>query len=98
MNERDYDTRSSIRTRYLAPTNHRGSRIVVMEDGVFGSGRRRLYVDWDHALNTGENYGRAAQKWLDKFNEFDAVINSPGLTFGGDYFWTWGFKTGKQTR
>ena len=47
--------RQAITTRYLVPTNHRGSRIVAKCDAG------RLVVSWDHALNTTENHAAAAR-------------------------------------
>jgi len=50
------NTRQAIETRYLSPTNHRGSRIVATS----ASGHR-LVQDWDHALNIENNHYAAAK-------------------------------------
>lgn len=46
-----------IRTRYHGPTNARGSRISATT--ISG---RRVYVPYDHALNTVDNHTAAARK------------------------------------
>lgn len=58
--------RQAIVTKYLGPTNHRGSRIKVK--AYAGS---KTYA-WDHALDTNENHTKAAYAyatelgWLDR--------------------------------
>lgn len=58
--------RQAIVTKYLGPTNHRGSRIKVK--AYAGS---RTYT-WDHSLDTNENHTKAAESfakelgWLDR--------------------------------
>ena len=47
--------RQAITTKYLGPTDHRGSRIVVTTDGL-----HRKVVPWDHALNVVDNHAVAA--------------------------------------
>lgn len=54
----------AIETRYIGPTNHRGSRVMarVMEGNNF-DGRytpRTLTISWDDALNTDANHYAAA--------------------------------------
>jgi len=82
------DTRAAIRTRYIGPTNFRGSRIAVSDGGGFGWGPRRLVVGWDYALNPVENHAAAAEAWLAKFIEGSSLAG-PGLGFAHEYFWTW---------
>ena len=50
----------AITTRYLGPTNHRGSRILA----TCSAGR--LTHDWNHALNTEDNHREAAQALIAK--------------------------------
>ena len=83
-------TRASIRTRFHGPTNHKGSRITVTDDGPFGRSPRRLTVECHHALDSQANHARAAQLWLDKHNPGNVVVRGPGLAFDHDYYWTWG--------
>lgn len=46
----------AITTKYLGPTNHRGSRIVARCEA-----RREVYY-WDYALSAQENHDSAARK------------------------------------
>lgn len=82
------ETKSAIRTRYHGPTNTGGTRISVV-GGPEDRKPRRLFVAWDYSLSCDQNYVVAAQCWLDKFNQFDAIIDGPGLYFGGDHYFTW---------
>lgn len=50
------NTRQAIETRYLGPTNHRGSRIVATTP----SGHRLIH-DWDRSLGTEGNHYIAAR-------------------------------------
>jgi len=45
----------AIETRYVGPTNHRGSRIIATTERG-----HRLTRAWDHALNSDENHHAAA--------------------------------------
>jgi len=63
----DYDTvkvsetgRVAIVTKYHGPTNNRGSRIsVTAADG----GRKKVFLPWDHSLNTIENHAAAIEHY-----------------------------------
>jgi len=48
---------SVIQTKYLGPTDYRGSRIVARADGV-----PKVSVPYDHALNVEDNHRAAAEK------------------------------------
>ena len=97
------DTRSAIRTKYVGPTNHRGTRISVSDYAVMGMTPQRMFVDWNYELDVNENHAVAAQTWLDKFNnigekyEQRATVNPPGLCFDGCYYWTWKFTPESET-
>ena len=82
-------TRAAIRTRYAGPTNSRGSRIIVTDSRFFDEARQRHTYDWNHALDVNENHAQAAQAWFDKFNDHNATIKGAGLSYDGDYYWTW---------
>jgi len=87
---------ASIKTKFIGPTDYRGSRISVTDDGRFDNKPRRLVVGWDYALNPSENHAAAASAWIAKFiaDAADlprARIADVGLAFGGEYFWTWEF-------
>lgn len=47
----------AIETRFLGPTNTKGSRVVAVSCG--GS---RLITDWDHAMDASENHIAAANR------------------------------------
>jgi len=90
------DTRSSIKTKYLGPTNHRGSRIVVTDDNNAFHNSQRITVNWNYELNVNENHAMAAQVWLSKnMTHFEkkynqkACLSEPGLSFNGCYYWSW---------
>ena len=50
------NTRQAIETRYISPTNHRGSRIVATS----ASGLRFIYP-WDYSLGIEANHYAAAK-------------------------------------
>jgi len=45
----------AITTKYLGPTNFRGSRVVAKAQAG------RITIDWDHALDPEDNHIAAAQ-------------------------------------
>ena len=45
----------AIVTKYVGPTNYRGSRVIAKCEA------KRIAVSWDDALNVDENHRRAAQ-------------------------------------
>ena len=51
----------AISTKYLGPTNHRGSRVAVTS----GNGHR-LVVPWDYTLGSPENHLAAAKVMAEK--------------------------------
>ena len=72
----------AIRTRYMGPTNAKGSRVQAKCEA------KTIYIEWDDALNSEENHKAAC----------DAIItrmgwNSPHFgcsisgVFDGDYYW-----------
>jgi hypothetical protein len=68
-----------IETRFLGPTNYRGSRVKAW------SGEHSIVVPWDHALNAGENHERAASALALKLGwEGDWILF--GSTDKGDLF------------
>lgn len=62
------NTRQSIETRYLSPTNHRGSRIVA----TTASGHRLIH-DWDYSLGIEANH-YAAAKALQEMLEWEPIV------------------------
>ena len=66
----DYHTcRSAIRTKYVGPTDHRGSRISATGPArdSWGDKTCRVMYDWDYAIDVRENHAAAAQAWADKY-------------------------------
>jgi hypothetical protein len=51
----------AIVTKYIGPTNYRGSRIVAK------AAAGRIYVSYDHALNIEDNHTAAAEALANKF-------------------------------
>jgi hypothetical protein len=58
-----------ILTRYLGPTNNRGSRIVAELSG--GAGRPSVAVGYPYALNELGRHTLAAMALVDALNELD---------------------------
>lgn len=52
----------AIITKFLGPTNNRGSRIKAK--AYAGS----VTIEWDHALNSSQNHAAAAKALADKFS------------------------------
>jgi hypothetical protein len=83
----------SIRTRYMGPTNFKGSRIQAKCEA------KTIYVSYNHALNVEENHRAAcralvhAMKW-DTLEYADLV----GGEFNGDTFWVFDDKRLKAIR
>lgn len=81
----------AIQTKYLSPTNHRGSRIKAW------CAARRLVVPWDHALDPEANHQAAALKlqvlmgWAEKNYLVGGVIPN------GDYAWVQLARGGTET-
>lgn len=54
--------RVAVISTYHGPTNYSGSRITVRRaDG----GGKRVTVDWNYALNSGENHAAAIRAYLE---------------------------------
>ena len=70
----------AIITRYLGPTNFRGSRIVA--DAGKGA---RLTMPYDHALNTNENHAEAAKALCLKMGWEKVQAIHTGGHESGDY-------------
>ena len=59
-----------IVTRYLGPTNHRGSRVVAThrrDSSRSSCNPWRKALPWDHALSSEANHQAAAQALLDSW-------------------------------
>ena len=60
--------KQSIQSHYLAPTNHRGARIVAN-----AAGGQRLVVSWDYALNAADNHVAAMKALAVKLDWIQGV-------------------------
>lgn len=58
----------AIETKYLGPTNTRGSRIIVCAQVG------RISVPWDYALSVDENHDAAARAFAAKWGWFGTWI------------------------
>jgi len=79
----------AIETRYLGPTDYRGSRIKATARDTFYSDERpkSVTVPLDYALGTGANHERAALALLPKVcNNPDGVTLHKGATKRGYVF------------
>ncbi len=59
----------AIKTYFMGPTNHRGSRIAAQaRPAKHGLPAIRVVLNWDHAKNSEENHRAAAQALATKMN------------------------------
>jgi hypothetical protein len=65
----DAPARQAITTKYLGPTNARGSRIQV------SAAAGRMYVGYDHSLNSDENHRAAALAYCARHNLSGALVH-----------------------
>lgn len=67
--------RQAITTKFLGPTDHKPSRIVVRADAG------RMIVSWDHNLDVAANHTAAAEAfarklgWLDRCKIFGGGLH-----------------------
>jgi len=71
--------RQAIVTKYLGPTNHRGSRIKAT--ATAGT----VTVPWDSAQGVDENHERAARALAQRFNWLDRNTLAGGCLPGSVY-------------
>jgi hypothetical protein len=75
-----------IVTRYLGPTNTRGSRVVATHRRDSETTYRKT-LDWDHALDGAENHRAAAEALVASWPlDLDAVIVGRGHDHD-NYYW-----------
>jgi len=58
----------AIITKYLSPTNTKGSRVKAIADGGFSLGAHTITIPFDHSLNQGQAHKKAAIALRDKMN------------------------------
>lgn len=66
----------TIETKYHGPTNTRGSRISATASVC----RKRVWVEYDHALNAGNNHMAAAQKLMEVLDWTGHYVGDHTLT------------------
>lgn len=58
--------RVAIQTKFLGPTNYRGSRIRVWRcDSAYANDPHALTLGWNHALDPGENHDGALRAYIE---------------------------------
>ena len=58
--------RTTITTKYLGPTNSRGSRVKAIARNSWGELRgASVTISWDHSLNSAENHAEAVRALAD---------------------------------
>lgn len=67
-----------IRTRYISATNYRQSRIIATD-----AFKNQVTVNYDDALNSGENHEAAAQKLMEKMGWPNKLVSG---NFGNDVY------------
>jgi hypothetical protein len=79
-----------IRTRFLGPTNHRGSRVVA-EHRRDSLGSWRSIVSYDHGVDAIQNHYRAALDLIEScpMSEWGVQVLAVGVDRDG-YFFTVG--------
>ena len=80
----------AIQTKYICPTNFRGSRIKAT--CAAGS----IMPEWNDALNSEENHKLAAETLRDKFKWKGELIG--GSLKNGSYVWVFAQSTPTNTR
>ena len=88
----------TIITKYLGPTNARGSRIKARQSASYGFKPVSVTVSWDYSLSTQENHKAAAMAVADKLGWAGEWIGGDnghdGLVFvNADCFSSPSFKT-----
>ena len=74
---------AGVETRYLGPTNHRGSRIKARRS-EHTSGDPTVTVDYDHSLSPFENHAEAARRLVEQYGwdgDYHAAATKRGYIF-----------------
>jgi hypothetical protein len=76
--------RVAIQTKYLSPTNYRGSRLKVWHGDS-----KALTLSWDYSLDTADNHAEAVQAYLAHMG-WDGQWIIGALPNGTGYVAVWG--------
>ena len=60
----------TIITKYLGPTNHRGSRIKARQSASYAGPPQSVTIDGDYSLHVEQNHRAAAMAFAAKMNWF----------------------------
>ncbi|MBD9542229.1 hypothetical protein IB276_22550 [Ensifer sp. ENS04] len=74
----------AIKTKFLGPTNTRGSRIKAeaCDKGPFAHAKRQVVLSWDHSMDAQGNHAAAAKALATKL-EWDGEWH---IADGGDVY------------
>lgn len=70
----------TIVTKFLPPTNDKGSRILVKRGDGGNTKETRLTVSWDYEVGVAENHTQAIQQYLDHMGWGGTWITGSGKT------------------
>lgn len=76
--------RQCIQTKFIGPTNTKGSRIKAFND--FGSDQRSITISYDHSINSDQNHVEAARALLAKYGLDWELSGHAGCVKGGYVF------------
>lgn len=77
-------TYKAIETKFIGPTNFRGSRVKAVCRDSMNEAPMQVTLDWDHALDSYENHARAAIALCDKMGWTAKLVG--GSTVNGYVF------------
>lgn len=83
----------AITTRYLGPTNYKGSRVVADD----GDGNR-ITLGWQHAPNSDDNHAHAARALCQSMGWSGTLTAGTVLRAGQKDRLVWVWSTGKRIR
>jgi len=79
-----------ITTKYIGPSNVRGTRIKVSSVKQWHD-KRYIMVAWDHSLNEEQNHDRACRIAVDRWQLFDGRYQQhmARVSIDGGYAYGW---------
>jgi len=73
----------TIITKYLGPTNHRGSRIKARQSASYAGTPKSITIGWDYSLSTEHNHKAAAIAFAAKMGWHGEWVGGSG---GGESY------------